>query len=187
MGLSVKWATCNVGATSPEGYGDYFAWGETSPKSSYDWSNLKYCLDNSADSFSKYVASSEYGSVDNMTRLELSDDAARGNWGGSWRMPTRAEQDELREQCSWQWTTVNGHNGYRVTSKRNGRSIFLPAAGSRDGGSSSRVGSRGNYWSSSLYTSYSSYAYSLSFDSGIVGWDSYDVRRYGRSVRAVSE
>ena len=189
LGLSVKWATCNVGASSPGDYGSYFAWGETSPKSSYDWENLKYMT--SVDSydnvkFSKYVASREYGTEDNRTRLELVDDAARANWGGSWRMPTRAEQDELREQCRWQWTTQNGHNGYKVTSKKNGNSIFLPAAGYCYGSSSYNVGSIGLYWSSSLSTSYSDYAYCLDFDSDLVDWY-YNGRRTGRSVRPVSE
>ena len=190
LGLSVKWATCNVGANNPEEYGDYFAWGETGQKRSYEWKNLKYCSKKpgifSDAKFSKYVAESKHGSVDSKTRLELSDDAARVNWGGSWRMPTKAEQDELRMQCSWQWTTVNGHNGYRVTSKRNGRSIFLPAAGYRYGSSSYGVGSYGNYWSSSLYTTNSFSAYGLGFCSGYVYWSS-GLRRDGRSVRAVSE
>ena len=185
LGLSVKWATCNVGASSPEGYGDYFAWGETSPKNDYSWSTLKYCNDNTGDSFSKY---NQYqgGTRDSRTRLELSDDAARVNWGGSWRMPTKAEQDEQREQCIWQWTTVNGHSGYRVTSKRNGRSIFLPAAGYRLGSSSNNVGSIGSYWSSSLGAASSYDAYYLNFSSSRVDW-SINLRCYGLSVRAVSE
>ena len=189
LGLSVKWATCNVGASSPGDYGDYFAWGETSPKSSYDWENLKYRTEgDSYDNvkFSKYVTERRYGTKDNRTRLELSDDAARANWGGSWRTPTYDELDELKNQCIWQWTTVNGHNGYRVTSKRNGRSIFLPAAGFRNGSSSYSVGSRGDYWSSSLCTSDSYNAYYLGFHSSVVYWY-YSGRRYGLSVRAVSE
>ncbi|MCQ2117502.1 MAG: hypothetical protein MJY76_05140, partial [Bacteroidales bacterium] len=136
--------------------------------------------------FSKYVAESKYGSVDNRSRLELADDAARANWGGSWRMPTYDEIKELKEQCSWQWTTVNGHSGYRGTSKRNGRSIFLPAAGYRNGSSSYDVGSYGDYWSSSLSTSGSDGAYGLAFGSSGVGWHG-SYRRNGRSVRAVSE
>ncbi len=189
LGLSVKWATCNVGASSPEDCGSYFAWGETGPKDSYDWENLKYRTEgDSYDNvkFSKYVAESEYGSVDNRTGLELADDAARVNWGGSWRMPTLDEIKELKEQCSWQWTTVNGHSGYRVTSKRNGRSIFLPAAGFRFGPSSNNVGSYGYYWSSSLYTGYSDNACYLGFDGSTVYWYGSD-RRDGHSVRAVSE
>ena len=164
LGLSVKWATCNVGANKPEDYGDYFAWGETKPKKSYSSLNYFY--------------------KDNLTTLPLSADAARANWGGSWRMPTRAEQDELREQCTWRWTTQNGVKGYMVTSKKNGKSIFLPAAGSRYVSSLLNAGSYGYYWSSSLSTSNTSDAYCLYFDSSYVDWYFYD-RYYGRSVRPV--
>ncbi len=186
LGLSVKWATCNVGASSPEGYGDYFAWGETRPKNDYSWSTLKYCNDNSGDSFSKYNQN-QGGTRDNRTRLELSDDAARANWGGSWRMPTRAEQEELRDLCDWQWTTVNGHKGYRVTSRRNGRRIFLPAAGCYEGSRLCEVGVFGNYWSSSLSSSSSYLAYRLALTSGLVDMSYYEARSIGQSVRAVSE
>jgi hypothetical protein len=127
LGLSVKWATCNVGATKPEEYGDYFAWGETTPKDAYDWSTYKWC-NGGPSTQTKYCTNSSYGTVDNKTTLDLSDDAACANWGGSWRMPTRAEQDELRNNCTWTWTTQNGVNGYKVTGT-NGNSIFLPAAG----------------------------------------------------------
>ena len=188
LGLSVKWATCNVGASSPGGYGDYFAWGETSPKSSYTWENLKYRV--SGDSydnvtFSKYVATSKYGTVDNCTRLELSDDAARQQWGGSWRMPTSAEFDELVDKCQWNWTTEGGHRGYKVTGP-NGRSIFLPAAGCRYGSSLSSAGEDGHYWSSSLGTSYSNNADNLYFSGSGHGVNNY-YRYYGQSVRPVTE
>ena len=164
LGLSVKWATCNVGANKPEDYGDYFAWGETKPKKSYSCSNYSYTR--------------------NPTTLPLSADAARANWGGSWRMPTRAEQDELREQCTWRWTTQNGVNGYKVTSKKNGKSIFLPAAGYRYDSSLDDAGSYGLYWSGSLDAYYTSDAYCLYFDSSDVGWGD-DYRYGGRSVRPV--
>ena len=179
-----KWATCNVGATTPEGYGDYFAWGETGPKTNYDFSTYKYC-NGSFYTMTKYCTESGYGYngfTDGKTTLELSDDAARANWGGNWRMPTRAEQDELRNNCTWTWTTENGVNGYKVTSKTNGNSIFLPAAGDRDGTGS--VGSYGRYWSSSLYESNPYSAYSLYFDSGDVRWNGND-RYGGHTVRAV--
>ena len=185
LGLSVKWATCNVGASKPEEYGDYFAWGETTPKSTYDWSTYKYC-NGSFDSLTKYNNKSSYGTVDNKTTLELSDDAARANWGGSWRMPTKAEQDELREKCTWTWTTQNGVSGYKVTSKINGNSIFLPAAGCRLDSSLYGAGSYGYYWSSSLNASRSSGAYGLYFSSGGVGWNSYN-RNYGQPVRPVCQ
>ena len=183
LGLSVKWATCNVGASKPEEYGDYFAWGETTPKSTYDFSTYKYC-NGSFDSQTKYNTESSYGTVDNKTTLELSDDAARANWGGSWRMPTRAELDELREKCTWTWTTQNGVSGYKVTSKINGKSIFLPAAGCRNDSSLNSAGSYGLYWSSSLDTGYPYYAYELYFNSDYVDWDN-DYRYYGQSVRPV--
>ena len=185
LGLSVKWATCNVGATKPEEYGDYFAWGETEPKSTYSWSTYKWC-NGSYDTQTKYCTKSSYGTVDNKTQLELSDDAARANWGGSWRMPTRAEQDELRENCTWTWTTQNGVNGYKVTSKKNGNSIFFPAAGCRDGSSLSGAGSYGNYWSSSLYADDPYGACSLYFYSDGVGWYG-SSRIVGFTVRPVCQ
>lgn len=172
LGLSVKWATCNVGATKPEEYGDYFAWGETQPKSIYNWSTYKYC-NGSSTSLTKYCTDSSYGTVDNKTILEAADDAARANWGGSWRMPTKAEQDELRNNCTWTWTTQNGVNGYKVTSKKSGytnKSIFLPAAGCRRGSSLYDAGSYGYYWSSSLYTDGPISAYYLGFNSSYVDW-----------------
>ena len=183
LGLSVKWATCNVGAESPEDYGDYFAWGETQPKSTYNWSTYKWC-NGSSSTLTKYNTSSSYGTVDNKTVLEAADDAATANWGGAWRMPTQAEQDELREQCTWTWTTQNGVNGYRVTSKSNGNSIFLPAAGYRDVGSRDYVGSFGYYWSSTLVTDNPNDAYYLYFNSGNVDWY-INYRYFGLSVRPV--
>ena len=186
LGLSVKWATCNVGATKPVEYGDYFAWGETQSKSTYNWSTYKYC-NGSLSSLTKYNNSSSFGTVDNKTTLELSDDAARANWGGSWRMPTKAEQDELRNNCTWTWTTQNGVYGYKVTSKKSGytnKSIFLPAAGCRLDSSLYNAGSGGYYWSSSLYTGSPNGAYYLNFYSSRVDWGS-DYRFYGHSVRPV--
>lgn len=180
-----KWATCNVGADSPEDYGDYFAWGETTPKSTYDWSTYKWC-NASYDTQTKYCTDSEYGTVDNKTTLELSDDAAYVNWGSSWRMPTKAEQDELTNAnyTTWTWTTQNGVNGYKVTSKTNGNSIFLPAAGYRYYSDLINDGSYGYYWSSSLYTDYSDVAYDLNFRSSDVDWDD-NSRDLGQSVRSV--
>jgi len=187
LGLSVKWATCNVGASSPSEYGDYFAWGETSPKSDYSWSTLKYCSDDSGDSFTKYNTKSDYGSVDNKTRLDLSDDAARANWGGKWRMPTEAEFDELESNCTYTWTTQGGKNGYKVTSKKNGNSIFLPAAGDRYGTSVSNAGSYGYYWSSSLNTDGPFHAWYLYFNSSYFVTYNLGNRNHGFSVRPVTE
>lgn len=194
LGLSVRWATHNVGASSPEEYGDYFAWGETSPKSEYSWDNLKYCNDKKGKSFSKYNQT-ERGTKDNRTVLELSDDAARVNWGGSWRMPTKAEFEELlsTDNCTWTWyesgnSEFNGVAGYKVTSRKSGyvgNYIFLPAAGYRDDTYLDLAGSYGNYWSSSLDTDGPSDAWSLFFNSGYRRTDySYD-RYCGRSVRPV--
>lgn len=186
LGLSVKWATMNVGASKAEDYGSYFAWGEVEPKDYYDWSTYKYC-NGSSSKLTKYCNNSSYGNngfTDNKTQLELSDDAARVNWGGAWRMPTDAEMTELREKCTWTWTTQNGVNGYKVTSKTNGSSIFLPAAGYRTGSSLYNAGSDGGYWSSSLITDFPNYAWGVYFDSGNVDRSSGN-RYYGRSVRPV--
>lgn len=179
------WATCNVGADSPEEYGDYFAWGETTPKSTCNWSTYKWCK-GSYNTQTKYCTDSDYGKVDNKTTLDLSDDAANVNWGTSWRMPTTAEQDELRNTnyTTWTWTTQNGVKGYKVTSKTNGNSIFLPAAGYRLSSVLIDAGSRGYYWSSSLNASVSNFAYDLNFDSSSVRSYS-DSRYYGLSVRPV--
>ena len=185
LGLSVKWATMNVGASKPEDYGDYFAWGETEPKETYIWSTYKWC-NGSETMQTKYNTKSSYGTVDNKTQLDLNDDAAHVNWGGDWRMPTKAEQDELREQCTWTWTTENGVNGYKVTSKSNGNSIFLPAAGERSNSVLYNAGSYGGYWSSSLRTDYPDSAWYVRFSSSNVSWPSF-YRSYGRSVRPVCQ
>ena len=184
LGLSVKWATCNVGANAPEEYGDYFAWGETTTKSTYSWSTYKYC-NGSYTTLTKYNNSSSYGSVDNKTQLELSDDAAAVNWGGNWRMPTDAEMTELRNNCTWTWTTQNGVNGYKVTSNSNGNSIFLPAAGYRGNSDLNLAGSVGFYWSSSLYMGNPVRAYYVYFNSSNVDRYSEGGRYCGRSVRPV--
>ena len=183
LGLSVKWATCNVGASKPEEYGNYYAWGETTPKAYYDWSTYKWC-NGSYDNQTKYNTSSIYGTVDNKTVLELADDAAHANWGGAWRMPTDAEWTELRENCTWTWTTKNGVNGYEVKSEANGNSIFLPAAGYRGNDGLGSAGNYGNYWSSSLDTGNPVGAWRVLFGSDNVGRRN-NSRYYGRSVRPV--
>ena len=183
----LKWATCNVGASQPEEYGDYFAWGEVEPKDYYYWDSYKWC-NGSYDTQIKYCNDSYYGYngfTDNKTTLELSDDAANYNWGGSWRMPTFEEQEELRNNCSWEWTTQNGVYGRKVTGP-NGNSIFLPAAGYRYGSSLYNAGSRGYYWSSSLYTDYPDDAWDVSFDSSSA-YRNNNNRYYGFSVRPVCQ
>ena len=127
LGLSVLWATMNIGANKPEEYGDYFAWGETKPKDTYSITNYKHA--NPADStLTKYCFNPEYGKVDSLLLLDECDDAATANWGKGWRMPTFSEWLELVSQCEWKWTEQNGVNGYLVTGLT-GNSIFLPAAG----------------------------------------------------------
>ncbi len=179
----LKWANMNVGATTPEGYGDYFAWGETEPKLEYHWSTYKLC-NGSYNTLTKYCTNSSYGVVDNKTTLELEDDAAYVNLGGTWRIPTMAEWDELRNNCTWTWITQNGVKGYLVTSEKNSNSIFLPAAGFRYYSVLSGAGSNGHYWSSSLHESGSYDAYFHYFSSANVGWRN-DYRYYGQSVRPV--
>ena len=181
----LKWATCNVGATKPEEYGNYYAWGETETKTTYNWSTYKWCND-SYDTQTKYCTDSSYGTVDNKTMLELADDAARANWGGAWRMPTDAEWTELRENCTWTWTIKNGVNGYEVKSNINGNSIFLPAAGGRDDDDLYYAGYHGYYSSSSLGTGSPDGAWGVGFDSGYVDWGD-GARYFGQSVRAVCE
>ena len=170
LGLSVKWATCNVGASSPTGYGNFYAWGETSTKSSYDEDKCKTWDRSMSD-----------------IRGNSSYDAARANWGGSWRLPTKAECKELFNNCTRQWTTQNGVAGMRFTSERNGNSIFLPAAGWRYDTSTHCAGEEGDYWSSTPYESNSRYAYYLYFNSGGSAYTSWDYRSSGRPVRPVVE
>ena len=183
----LKWATCNVGASQPEEYGDYFAWGEVEPKDYYDWSTYKWC-NGTENTQTKYCTNSDYGYngfTDNKTTLELSDDAANYNWGDGWRMPTTEEQVELYNNCSWEWTTQNGVYGRKVTGP-NGNSIFLPAAGYRRDSSLYYAGSFGDVWSSSLYTDYPDYAYCLSVYSNFVGWN-VSSRYFGFPVRPVCQ
>ncbi len=177
-----KWACCNVGASRPEDYGGYYSWGETTTKSTYDWSNYKWCR-GAFDKLTKYCTQSSYGTVDNKTVLEPSDDAAHANWGNSWCMPTYAQCKELLDKCTHVWTTVNGVSGRKFTGP-NGASIFLPAAGSRLGTDSDYRGSNGYYWSSTLGESCPYSAYVLYFLSGTANVSSLD-RSYGRSVRPV--
>ncbi len=180
------WATCNVGANSPEEYGDYFAWGETSTKETYNSSTYKYgYLNSTSSTLTKYCNNADYGNngfTDTLTTLEACDDAATANWGPGWRMPTYDEMNELNNNCTVTWTTQNGVNG-RLFTGPNGNSIFLPAAGYRYGSELS-AGSFSRYWSSSLYTDYPYYARYLYFHSGNCYIDYY-YRCYGYSVRPV--
>ena len=185
-----KWATCNVGATKPTEYGDYFAWGETKPKEDYSWETYKWCK-GSSSSMTKYCTDSDdgtdYGTVDNKKVLDAEDDAATANWGSAWRMPTRDEIKELLDGCSWKWVNDfngSGMRGHLGTSKKNGATIFLPATGYRDDTDLYDVGYYGCYWSSSLDEYFPDSAYYLYFYDGYIAC--YNADRYiGFSVRAV--
>lgn len=195
------WATMNVGASSETDYGDFFAWGETTGYSSvyadpmtdhnFSWSNYTLCSGTNS-TLTKYNNTSSYGNVDNKTTLEAAEDAASANWGGSWRMPTEAEFSALLSNTTRTWQTdykgVSGLKGYLFTGKDSysGKSIFLPAAGYRDGTSLGYQGSRGYYWSSSLNTSNPRNGRGLYFLSGGASTDS-SGRCYGQSVRPVHD
>ena len=179
LGLSVKWATCNVGAELPNGYGNYYAWGETEPKTTYSWSTYFDTTDGGS-TFTKYTTGGK-------TVLDLEDDAARVNWGGSWRMPTDAEWTELRVNCMWTWTDDYNGTGVRgriVTSNINGNSIFLPAAGFCYYDNFDGLDEYGDYWSSSLSTDSPEHAWNVYFLSDNM-YRYYYNRYYGQSVRPV--
>ena len=173
----------NYAIGAVEGCTFTFDW-EVSSESNYNWTTYKYC-NGSSTTLTKYCTKSSYGTVDNKTTLEPEDDVAHVQWGGSWRMPTRAEQDELRNNCTWEWTSLNGVNGYCVTGP-NGNSIFLPAAGCRYGTEVRFQGSDGGYLSSSLSNYHSYDAYNLHFGRSYYDWFYY-YRYSGHSVRPVCE
>ena len=192
------WATMNIGATKPEEYGDYFAWGETEPKDIYAWSTYKY--GNVYNALTKYCNNSSYGKdgfTDSLTELELADDAARVNWGGEWRMPTSGQVQELIDNTTSAWTNNynnTGVSGMTFTSKTNGNTMFVPAAGTKDAGVSgvsptepSAVGSQGILLCRSLYSTEPAAAWSLNSNKiygnpTIVG---NEPRRCGDSIRGV--
>ena len=194
------WATCNVGADSPEDYGLYFAWGETTGNTqdtsdgrSFDWSTYKYCS-GSYSTLTKYCNDSSCGYngfTDNLTELLLEDDAATANWGTNWRMPSYDQFNELFNSSyttTTEWTTVNGVYGYKITSKMSGyvgNFIFLPAAGYRYNSSLGNAGLVGYYWSRTLGTIGPFDARSLYFGSLGIGTGSNLDRCNGRSVRPV--
>ncbi|MDE5739592.1 MAG: fibrobacter succinogenes major paralogous domain-containing protein [Bacteroidaceae bacterium] len=164
----IKWATCNIGASSPFDYGNYYAWGETKPKTTYTEANCQTYNKN----------------LDNISN-NAKYDVAYANWGGSWRLPSKKEWEELCLECAWTWTTQGEYYGYKVTGA-NGNSIFLPAAGYRIGASLLNVGGHGLYWSSTLYKNDASSACNLFFNSSSRNVDS-NSRFCGQSVRPVSE
>jgi hypothetical protein len=184
LGLSVKWATCNVGASTPEEYGDYFAWGALSSTTYSHWGNYPHA-NGSYTSLTKYNTDSGHGFVDNKTVLELSDDVANYEWGGTWRIPTEAEIMELMSNCTWERTTQNGVNGCKVTSDINGNSIFLPAAGNYTN-VGDKIGEVGFYWSSLLNTDLPHQAYKLAFTEDTMGFTA-NARFYAFPVRPVCQ
>ena len=179
-----KWADCNVGASSPTEYGNYYSWGETSTKSNYDCDTYKYgynCVE-----LTKYCTISDYcknGFKDNKKELDLADDVAHALWGGQWRMPTFEQIYELKKYTTSKWTSINDVWGRLFTAK-NGNSIFLPAAGFRSGTLLYGAGSCGDYWSRTLYADYPVRAGHLDFLSDDVKFD-HDTRSYGFTVRPV--
>ncbi len=192
LGLSshVKWASFNLGASKPEEYGEYFAWGETSAKTDYSWSTYKWCNDGTYRSLTKYCNNYSFGYngfTDEKTELDLEDDAAHVILGDNWRMPTSSELYELMTQCNWTGTILNGVEGQLVTGP-NGNRIFLPAAGLLNGASSRDAGSIGYYWSSSLNTTDATYfARGLGINFDEPWWYTLDWRAFGQSIRPVSD
>ena len=185
LGLSVKWATYNVGATTSEDAGDYFAWGEVEPKTTYDWSTYKYC-EGSEYAFTKYCDDSSYGKdgfMDNKIVLDPEDDVAHVNWGGSWRMPTNEEFVELIEKCELVWITLNGVNGYKVIGP-NHNSIFLPTGGNINGDFIYFEEEVGSYWTNSFAVNTPYFADDVSFYSDCVLRDG-NFKNEGQLVRPV--
>lgn len=186
LGLSVKWASFNLGASAPEEYGNYYAWGETEPKDDYSWATYKWCMGD-LNTMTKYCSDPEIGYngfTDDKTDLDPEDDAAQVNLGGSWRMPTKAEWDELNSNCTLTSTTKNGMNGWLFAAD-NGNSIFIPIAGRRFDTHFIEVGSGGYYWSASLYTANPGSAWYSFFNSDGYSWGSLSDRYTGFSVRPV--
>ena len=170
------WAKCNVGATKPEEYGDYFAWGETEPKEEYNWKTYKF--NNTTHIFSKYNDS------DGKIVLDPEDDVVSVNMGGDWRMPTKEQLEELTANTTSTWTTMNGVNGRLFTSKINENEMFVPAAGYIYNGSVINKGKSADVWSSSFNVEYPTLAWYLYFYSSSMDVDFY-TRCFGRSVRGV--
>ena len=183
LGLSVKWANMNVGATKASGFGTYFAWGETKPKEYYSWDTYVWSRGDS-----QFLT--KYSTTDRRSKLTPSDDAAHINWGGGWRMPTVEEFDELTDpnNCTWEWTTQDGVNGYKVTGKKTGNSIFLPITGCRYYAETQFRAINGIYWTSSLYTANPNKAWCLifNFSNVEVHYGNLSSNRFsGRCIRAV--
>lgn len=186
LGLSVNWAPYNVGATVPEEAGDYFAWGEIETKDEYTAETYKWFEEDYQ--LAKYNTDASLGKCDNKVILDPEDDAVHEKWGSSWRMPTQNEIEELINSCTWEWATQNGVNGCKVTGK-NGKSIFLPAAGTRMEADTLDKGTFGFLWTKTLDSDYnngSQYASAFSYNSYGTGIQALE-RQMGLPVRAVCE
>ena len=185
----LKWAKWDIGAKTETDYGYYFQWGDIEDKSNsdYSWESYKYC-NGTYKTLTKYCTNSSYGTVDNKTTLEPTDDAASQIMGGNWRMPTAAEFQELYDNTTNEWVkdyNGSGVNGMKFTSKTNGKSIFFPASGYASGTGVYSRGSYGYYWSSSLHPSDSYRGLHLYFSSGYINPQDYFSRYYGFCVRGV--
>lgn len=182
LGLSVKWATCNVGASKPQDCGGYYAYGETTKKNNYTWDTYKHGKGSSK--LYKYNSDSRLGNVDRKKVLDAIDDAATANWGGNWRMPSKAEIEELITKCNWEWTTINGTRGYKVISKSNGNYIFLPGYSYYSFSSRADSSPYGNYMSRTLHSDNLN-VYKLGFNPGGKPMCNSYSRVYGYTIRPV--
>lgn len=191
MGLSVLWATHNIGAASFDDYGSIYAWGEHSPKLDYWWPTYIWCEEPYegcpliTTTLTKYCDNADYGNVDGLLTLLKEDDVANIAYGGNWRTPTRVEWQELMNNCTWTWSAQYNQYGFVVTSNINGNKIFLPAAGFRVDTSYSNYGTNGYYWSASVYSGAPYDAYALFMSSGEVK-TGHTRRYFGFSIRAVA-
>jgi hypothetical protein len=189
LGLSVFWATCNIGANDPGEYGDFFAWGELEPKAEYTWENYKFRKEGNTDQtlvVTKYNSIESHGAIDSKTSLEPEDDVAHVRLGDKWRIPTAAEFKELIDSCDWTWTNRKGVMGYKVKSRVNGKSIFLPSTGYyyQEGLHGEEYG--GYYWMSTTHGSTSSKAQRLFFTPKVQNVGLY-YRCLGQPIRPVSD
>jgi len=180
------WATCNVGANSPKEYGDYFAWGETTPKEFYSWGTYKWC-NGTSNSLTKYCFDGKWGTVDRYIELVHEDDAAHVNWGNGWRMPSADQIRELIKYCNWEWTFIDNISGCKFVSTINGNSLFFPAAGWYIDTSIEKAGAYGTYASRSIYGYNPAHNYKLYIHfEGSFGWGcSNEFRFLGQSIRPV--
>ena len=180
LGLSVKWAACNLGADAPEASGEYYAWAVATPKQEYSWDSYAWGRD-TWESLTKYNAGFRLGYL-----MEKEDDAAAAALGAGWRIPTDPEWRELLSECDWTWCSQGGVNGYKVSSRSGGASIFLPAAGYKDERGLVHEGTDGRYWSATRHPYHPVCAMNLFFNSD--HRYQYFYRRYrGYSIRPVCD